>query len=78
MPDAPYVPTDETDAQLYLGSLIAQGLQAIGIECSYDNDHKDGEVIVDLPGGYSFAIHTEDFREPDGDCEDDDEDEDEE
>jgi len=57
-----YIPTDETDARLFLGSIIAQGLQKLGVDCSYDNDHKDGEIIVNLPGNYNFVISTNDFR----------------
>jgi len=56
-----YIPTDETDAKLFLGVLVFQGLRHQGIKCSYDNDHKDGEVIVNLPG-YNFVISTNDFR----------------
>ena len=56
-----YVPTDEADAKIFLGSQIARGLQLLGFDCSYDNDHKDGEVIVNLPG-YNFVISTNDFR----------------
>lgn len=55
-----YLPTDLTDATLFLGSLIAEGLQKIGIHASYDGDNKDGEVIVDLPG-YTLVVRTEDF-----------------
>jgi hypothetical protein len=62
-PDNKYVPTDETDAKLFLGSMIAHGLKNLGFQCSYDNDHKDGEVIVELPGGFSLVISTNDFRQ---------------